>query len=87
MGLSSCALPRMGEEDAENSLSAANMEGLAPEEEVAEGALLSQSQPSLPEEILVAGPAYEGERKSPWDIPADEFVTLVTRSDDQAGDE
>ena len=87
MGLSSCALPRIDEEDPEIGLSAANMEGLAPEEELAEGALPSQARPEFPEEILVAGPAYEGERKSPWDIPADEFVTLVERSVEQAGDE
>ena len=87
MGLSSCALPRIDEEDPEIGLSAANMEGLAPEGELAEGALPSQAKPEFPEEILVAGPAYEGERKSPWDIPADEFVTLVERSVEKAGDE
>ena len=87
MGFSSCAMPRMGEEAIETTLSAENMAGLAPEEEVAEGAMPSQSRPELPAEILMAGPAYEGERKSPWDIPADEFVTLVERSSEMAGDE
>ncbi len=91
VGLSSCALPRFAELKGEESLSAANMAALAPEEEssiTAVGAGAPEAVTTqLPEAILAAGPAYTGERSSPWDIPAEEFVNLVSRDEQTAGDE
>ncbi|MEM9481751.1 MAG: hypothetical protein AAGA58_19045 [Verrucomicrobiota bacterium] len=85
LALSGCSLPRLAERDATSSLSTANLDALTQTESTV---TTKTEEPSeLPEALLVAGPAYEGERHSPWDMPADEFVTLVERSEQQQGDE
>ncbi|MEM0895311.1 MAG: hypothetical protein AAGJ79_00390 [Verrucomicrobiota bacterium] len=85
LALSSCSLPRLADSDAPESLSPANLEALAPMEAAVPEMKVHTSE--LPEALLVAGPAYDGEPYSPWDMPADEFVTLIERAEEQPGDE